>query len=380
MRKTLRLAVVGCSAMVSLAFTAAAFGAYAPNLTVLTEVNLATGDGHTDVAYKQTNNDDPLAHVQILSPAGFSVTLSQAVGAQIGTLDGSVIAGAFGGATVPVAGTIVVGDPSNATLRATAKACTGTETHAAIWLLNVTAAGQSLPAPVPVFVDPVTSGMTSAFASSSVELCLPPPPVAAFQIKLLEATLHVAGVYAPPSAPGHYRWTAVNTPYAANNSVNLLGTVETQAIDSTPIDGSLSVKRLTKTRKVKHKTYTDFFYSYSAKLSGTIMAGGQAAGGANVDIMVGDQKVTTATTDNNGSFTTTLKLAKTTSYHAVYTRTPEALLGASCVPPLPLGPTTMPCGTITDGGFTVTTDDKTVTKPKLTHKRVKHKKKKPHKH
>jgi len=378
MRKTLRLGLLAGSGFAALAFTSVAMAAYSPTLTILNEANAVTGDNHTDVSYKQTATDDPLAHVRILSPAGYTVTLTQAPGTQIGTLDGSVIAGAFGGATVPVAGTIVVGDPSNAQLQATAKQCTGVETHAAIWLLNVTAAGQSLPSPVPLFVDP-TSGMTSAFASASIELCLPPPPVAAFQIKLLEATLHVSGVFAAPGSGSPFRWTAVNTPYAADNSVNLLGTIETQGIDATPVEGSFAAKRITKTRKVKHKAFTDIFYTYSAKLSGTVTAGGQGVGGANVDLMSGATKLTTASTNDSGSFTKTVKLTKTTTYHAVYTTIPAPLVGASCIPPLPLGPGVMPCGTIMGPGLTVVTAEKTVTKPKLTHKRIKHKKKK-HKH
>ena len=62
---------------------------------------------------------------------------------------------------MPVAGTIVAGDTSNATLCATAKQCTGTEGHAAIWLLNVTAAGQSLPLSVPLFIDPTTPPLSA---------------------------------------------------------------------------------------------------------------------------------------------------------------------------------------------------------------------------
>jgi hypothetical protein len=380
MRKALRLALVGGAAAVSLAFASAALGAYAPSLTIVRDVNAGTGDGHTDIAYTETAADDALAKVTILSPAGFSATLTQAAGTQLGTLDGSVIAGALGGITVPVAGTIVVGDPANADLQATAQACTGTKTHAAIWLLNVTAAGQSLPAPVPLFVDPTATPPFSAFASAAIQLCLPPPPLAAFQIKLLSATLHVAGVFAPPATPGDFRWTAVNTPYKSDNSgVNALGTVETQAIDQTPLDATLSAKRKTKTRKVKHKKFTDIFYTYSAQLSGTVTAGGEGAAGANVDIMVGEDKVATATTNDSGKFTTTLKLAKTTTYPAVYTREAQPLLGASCVPPLPLAPgLDMPCGTIMSGGLAATTDDAKVVKPKLKKKRVKNKKKKGH--
>jgi hypothetical protein len=365
---------------VSLAFAASALGAYSPKLQVTHTVNAATGAGTTDVSYIQTDADDPPAHVQILAPIGFSATLTQAVGTQIGTLEGSVVAGAFGGATVPVAGTIVVGDASNATIKATAKACTQVETHAAVWLLNVTAAGQSLPAPVPVFVDPVSTAPLNAFASASIQLCLPAPPDASFQIKLLSATLHVSNVFAPPATPGEFRWTAINTPYKADKSVNLAGTVETQAIDRTPVNATIATKRTTKTRTVKHKTYKDIFYSYTATVSGQVMAGGQPASGVSVDIMSGEDKLTTVTTDNSGNYKATFKLTKTAAYHAVASEPASALTGASCVPPLPLGPGAMPCASVTGSGFTVTTGERTVTKPKLTHKRIKIKPKKKPKH
>jgi hypothetical protein len=378
MRKTLRLGLLAAAAATLLASASSALGAYAPKLAI------TRADEVTDIKFSQTDADDATAKVQILVPAGFTASLTQSPGTQLGTLDGSVIAGAFGGATVPVAGTIIAGDTSNAALRQTAKACTGTETHAAIWLLNVTAAGQSLPNPVPLFVDPLTTPPFSAFASASIQLCLPPPPLAAFQIKLLEASLHMANaanVISPPAAPGAYRWTAVNTPYKADNSVNAAGTVETQGIDASPVDPSFAAKRITKTRRVKHKRYTDIFYSYSVRLSGTVEAGGQAVGGANVDLMAGEQKLDSASTNDSGAFTKTLKLTKTTSYHAVYTKESAALLGTSCVPPLPLAPgINMPCASVTNGGFVATTEEVRVVKPKLTHKRIKHKTKKKPKH
>ena len=373
MRKTLRLGLLAAAAATSLAFASSAFGAYAPKLLI------TTTDEVTAIKFSQTNADDPTAKVQILVPAGFSGNFVQTPGTNIGTLEGSVIAGAFGGATVPVAGTIVAGDPSNATLQQTAKACTGTETHAAIWLLNVTAAGQSLPAPVPLFLDPVAVPPFNAFASASIQLCLPPPPQANFQIKLLEASLLVGNtlnIFGPPSTAGAYRWTAINTPYKADNTANPAGTVETQAIESSPVDTTLTAKRITKTRRVKRKRFTDIFYTYSVRLTGSAQAGGQAAGGTNYELFAGaNDKVAEGTTSNSGAFTKTMKLTKTTAFHAVYTREAAALVGAACVPPLPLGPTTMPCASVTAGGFVSTTQEVRVVKPKLTHKRIKNKKK-----
>ena len=370
MRKTLRLGLLAAAAATSVAFASSAFGAYAPKL-VITQTDEATG-----IKYSQTNADDPLAKVQILVPAGFSGNFAQAPGSNIGSLTGSVVAGAFAGATVPVAGTIVAGDPTNAQLMATAKACTGTETHQAIWLLNVTAAGQSLPAPVPLFLDAVSTPPFNAFASASIQLCLPPPPLASFQIKLLEASLFVGNtlnIFQPPSAAAQYRWTAINTPYNADNSANAAGTVETQGIEASPVTSTFNAKLVTKTRRVKHKRYTDIFYSYSARLTGSVSAAGSTVSGATVDLMSGSTKIGETTTGSNGAFATTLPLKKTTAFHAVFNEAESSVAGGSCVPPLPLGPTTMPCASVTQGGFTETTLEKRVVKPKLTHRRVKNK-------
>src|SRR5215217_5965254 len=220
MRK--RLGVVGAGAVAALAFASVALAAYSPTLTITRHVDAAGGSSTTDIAFAQTDADDPTASVVIYAPVGFTATLNQAPGTQIGTLEGSVVAGALAGATVPVGGTIGVGDPTNATLRAAAKQCTGSETHNAIWLLNVTAAGQSLPAPVPVYVDQISAPPFSTFASASIQLCLPHPSVATLGIKLLSATLHITNALAPPAAPGAYRWTAVNVPYnGGTNSINL---------------------------------------------------------------------------------------------------------------------------------------------------------------
>jgi hypothetical protein len=345
MRKALRLGLLAAVAATSLAFVSAAFGAYAPKLII------NQTDETTAIKFSQTDADDATAKVNILVPAGFSGNFVQPAGTQLGTLEGSVIAGAFGGATVPVAGTIVAGDPTNAQLMATAKACTGTETHQAIWLLNVTAAGQSLPAPVPLFLDAVSTPPFNAFSSASIQLCLPPPPAASFQIKLLEASLIVGNtlnIFSSPSGNNDYRWTAINTPYSGTTA-NPAGTVETQGIESAPVTSTLGAKRVTKTRRVKHKRFTDIFYSYSARVTGT------------------------ATTGSNGAFALTLPLKKTTSYHAVFTEEASPVAGGTCVPPLPLGPATMPCASVTQGGFVETTLEKRVVKPKLTHKRVKNK-------
>jgi hypothetical protein len=371
-----RLSLLTAGVVVLLVFASTALAAYAPKLTVNHTLPAGAITSTTDIGFSQTDADDPTASVVIYSPVGYTVALNQPVGTQIGTLDGSVVAGAFGGATVPVTGTVTVGDRTNTNLTQAAEQCTGRQSHDAIWLLNVTAAGQSLPNPVPVYVDLTTTLPFSAFASASLQLCLPHPSQAAFGIKLLSATLHMTGVFTGPATAGNFAWTAVNVPWKDSTQANLLGTVETQAVDPNPLTATITAKLVTKTRKVKHKTRTDIFYSYSAKIGGQVRQGTAGAAGVSVDIMVGDEKVATATTDQNGSFSKTLKLARTTGYHLVYTLAATALPGAACNPVLPLGGQNMPCANVTSAGFTATTGERTVKKPKLT---VRHIKKKPKK-
>lgn len=371
MRKSIRLGLLAVMGGAALVFAGVALAAYGPTLTVSAGVT-DSGTPTTDIAFFQTNSDDPTARAVILAPLGFTATLSQTPGTQIGTLDGSVFAGDLGGAIVPVDGTVVVGDPTNATLMGAAQQCTGVATHAAIWLLNVSAAGQSLPAPVPVYVDPA-AGLFASFASTSIILCLPHPSLATFKIKVLSATLHISSVFDNPATPGSYRWTAINTPWDPNNpTINPLGTIETQSIDRTPIEASFSAKLLTKTKRVKHGKHVDLLYSYFAKLSGGVLAAGDGASDANVDLFAGTKKIATLTANGAGKFTKTVALTKTTSFHATFSQEPQALPAATCVPPIPAGPAIdLPCGTITQSGFSETTDSKTVKKPKRKKKHIK---------
>jgi hypothetical protein len=377
MRRTLRLTLLAGAGAASLAFASAALGAFSPSLSITRTDNAATGDVNTDVTYAQTQADDPVARVFIYVPPGYSATLNQAAGAQIGTLEGQVFAAEIS-SVVPVNGAIIVGDKTSAPLMAAATACTGTATHDAIWILNVSAAGSTLQ--VPAYVD-VVAGVP--FTSASVAFCLSHPSAVVFKIRLLNATLHIANVFAPPASPASYRWTAVNTPWDPDHpTVNGAATIQTQAFDRAPADGSFSATRSKKVRKVKHKKYTDYFYTYFAKVSGQVTAGGDPAADADATLFVNGTKGPTGTTDASGNFSKTVKLTKTSTFSMQFARASTGLVGATCDPRLPFPGTVtlMPCGAITEGGFNVTTDEQTVTKPKLTHKRVKNKKPKKHGH
>src|SRR5919197_1576467 len=204
MRTRFRFGLLTLAVGAALGLAGAALAAYNPSLVVSMGTNSA-GAPTTDISFRQTDADDPTFVVNIFTPLGISATVNQAPGTQIGTLEGQVIAGALGGILVPVTGTVVTGDPTNATFANSGCAQLMTPLTA-VWLLNVTAAGQSLPAPVPVMVKAVTAPPVSAYASVWVRLCLPHPSMATFQIKLISATLNIVGIYSPPTAVGSFRW------------------------------------------------------------------------------------------------------------------------------------------------------------------------------
>jgi hypothetical protein len=373
MKKTTWLGVIAAVATATLAFATAAFAAYSPTMAVSRHLDVQSGTTTTDLTLSQTDAEDPAAGVVIFAPAGYTATLNQSPGTQIGTVEGSAVL--FGAAATPVTGTLTVGDKSSALLIAAAQKCTGTATHDAIWLMNITAAG--IPAtPIPAYVDVAKAPLTS-YASLSVRLCLKHPSEPP-NVKLLSVTVHLSpGVLAPPATPGAYRWTAVHVPYNPTTPViNVAEAIQTQSIDRTAVSASFAAKRVTKTRRVKTKRGITIFYTYFARLTGQASVGGQAAAGATVDILAGKNKVGTATTNSSGSFATTVKLTKTTAFQAQFTQSAAAVSGATCIPTIPFMGTNLRCGHITQGGFTATSQTVALKKPKLTVRHIKTKKKK----
>ncbi len=79
-------------------------------------------------------------------------------------------------------------------------------THAAIWNLNLSVAGQTLV--LPVYLDP-TSGAATALGAYQMRICLPPwdtpvgSPGRAFEgAQLLDAKFTVTNIFTAPSAGG----------------------------------------------------------------------------------------------------------------------------------------------------------------------------------
>jgi hypothetical protein len=240
MRKATRAAVLGCAGALALAAAGQALAAYSPKLVV------QQASGGTTLRLAIPSTDDPTAKLTFYAPAGTGANLSASAGSTIGTLDAKASAGALGGATLPLTGSVQVraadgtylSSGQQVPIATAATRCTGTATHAAYWVLVLSAAGQSLE--VPLFVDPVPASQPFApLVSFALTVCLPPSDIpeslggAAFGAKVFEANFTVQGVFSAPSS-GDNLWRLLATPYSLGKGTpNAAATVEAQSFVET---------------------------------------------------------------------------------------------------------------------------------------------------
>jgi hypothetical protein len=286
--------VVACT----LGLTGSALASYTPKLVV------SQAGPQTTIHLSIPKADDATLKLTIYAPA--PATLGQAPGTQIGTVTAQVNAKAISpDAILPLTGVVQVADGTAAPLAILATQCTQTTTHAATWLLVLTAAGQTLN--VPAWVDP-TSGAETAFGSGKLQVCLPSPDVpqaaggAAFGAKLLDVKFTVSGIFGASPAP-IATWPSVFVPYLPGGATpNPAGAVLALAIQAQPTF-AFTAKAATKGR---------------ASFSGKISAAGVGASGASVVILEGSKKLAATTTGATGSFSASAKLKKGT--HTVRAR------------------------------------------------------------
>lgn len=353
MRHILRLLVVGCAATASLALAGNAF-AKTPQL-IVKGATTTGASAATTVEVKEQKTDAAPLKISIYVPTGYVANIGQSVNTQIGTVDASLQALAISAdAIITATGTVTVGDATSTPLRTSAAQCTGVATHAAIWLLNVTVAGQALT--VPIYVDP-TTGTEAAFSSSKLVLCLPNPYAeaqppssrAASGAKIIDAKLVLsAGVLTNPSSPGSYVWRSVITPWTVNGATpNVVGTIETQGIVSIPASFSLNAK----VKLVRHKRHGRTTVTNSVLLSGKLLENLRGVSGAKVSFFANGKSAGSARTKAGGAYSRTAGLAKRTTFSAkVSVPTRET----SCVTPLPVTSVPGGCISATMAGYALT--------------------------
>jgi hypothetical protein len=274
----------------------------------------------TTVQVLEDKTDAAPLKITIYVPTGYTASLAQTVGSQIGTVHADLQALQISpDAIIQADGAVLVADPSSGPLKASATQCTGTATHAAVWLLHVTVSGTTLD--VPIYVDP-TSGAATALGVATLQLCLSDPydnagPArAAFGAKIVNAQLKLNdGILSGPGGLWRSTITPWNTTTPAPDAAH---TVEAQSIVSSDA-GSVSLKAA-KAGKGK------------AKLSGKVTQGGSGVSGATVTLTAGGKKVATLTTSASGAFSKTVAIKKATKFQAKATL-PQR--DTSCVSPLP---------------------------------------------
>ena len=246
MRKSIRFGLLALVSLAALAFAGSALAT--PSLLIVNPDGKLSGNGPTTVRYVQPDSDAPLAKLTIYVPLGYTGSLAHGIGDKIGKVTATIKATALGGAIVPVAGDVVNDDPTKYTAPP-ANACVP-GLHEAVWLLNLSAAGQTLQ--VPVYADTIPAvSPESAFAAFKIQVCLPPPQTAQLGAQLLDATFSVTSTYVNPGTKGSFIWRGIVTPYTFGGvTPNAAGTVETQSIVTLPVSLTLAGKYDAKTRVV----------------------------------------------------------------------------------------------------------------------------------
>lgn len=315
MRKTFRLGLLASGCACALAFAAPALASFSPKLFV-------THAAGVTIKVQVANTDDPTAKVTIYAPTGYQLKDPPPVGSSLGMITATASAADLGGAILPLTGDLIAADPAQF-VGAPNNTCVPGQ-HAQVWILNLTAAGQTLQ--IPMYVDP-TSGAAAAFASFTIVTCLPPPDVpagtpgrATFGAKLLSAEFGTTAV--TPAAAGGV-WHSIWTPWTPQKGqVNVAGTVEAQAKAGGSPTLSLSAKKVAKGKA-----------RLTAKLS-------PATAGASVVFTVAGRKVG-AKTSAAGTASVTVAVKKATTASATATAAAVDLGSAGCSTTVPGSP--FPC-------------------------------------
>jgi hypothetical protein len=310
MRRSLRAALLGTAVVATLALAGSALAANTGTVAVW-HTPMALGSVQsTTVHFNVPQTTDPVAAVNIYVPSGYRVNASQTVGSNIGNVDATAFS-YDNQLTLPLSGTVTVDDPSK---HATDSAqCTGVAQSAAVWILNLSVAGNTIA--LPVYVNP-TAGPEAALGAYKLTVCLAPWDIpesqggAAQGAQVLDVLFTVNGIFTTPTGAGVSKWEELVTPYTPGKGTpNPAGTFEARAFVPLPIALTIKASYVKKTN--------------TWKLSGKATEGGQAVAGLTVRIArglsQGSVSIKSSTkTDASGNWKTAGHLSpKKTTYFRV---------------------------------------------------------------
>jgi len=325
MRTSVRTALVAVAIVASFAVASTALAANVATIAV------SSSGTATTIHINVPQATDPIAAITIYVPTGYTANLGAAPNTSIGSVNATAN-GHDVGLTLPLTGSVTTDDPA----KHTADPCSP-GTHAAVWNLNLSVAGQSIV--LPLYVDP-TAGAATGLGAYQMLICLPPwdvpvgTPNRSFDgAQLLDAQFTVKGIFTLPTAPGLLAWHTLFTPYTPGaGTPNLVGTFEARALVGTP---SLSLKAAKKNGR-----YT---------VSGTLSEGGAPVSGASVAVQRGASatklaKAGSATTSTSGAWSSSGKLTgkKPVYFKATATVKERDATAQGCATALP--PTVAPGG------------------------------------
>ena len=327
MKSIYKLAVLAVAGIAGLTLAGNAFA------TQKLEVSQTASPAAVTIKVSQAQTDPQPARITIYVPAGYTLNTTQTAGSTIGRTTGEVFARDLN-IPLPLEGDVVVDNPANHLTDVCAPG-----PHAAVWILRLSVAGQTIA--LPVYVDP-TSGPEAALGSAKLVTCLGPADVpagtpgrAANGAQLLNASFTVNGVLTPPTGP--VRWIAFTTPYGnRTGQPNIAGTVETRSFVG---PGAVTLTWKVTSKKKKQVT-----------LSGRVSQSGIAVA-AKVSLLVNGKARASASSNNaTGRYSKIVKgKGRRSTFQARVTVGARDITTEGCTTPTQTG---VACVSATAGGFT----------------------------
>jgi hypothetical protein len=334
--RSIRFVLLLSACALALAFGGNALAAYNPSLLVAGTSHSTGSGGPVVIGVGQDQADDATAALNIYSPLGYGVTLTQAPGTRIGDLEGFVKVGSLGGARAPISGTVTARDPA----AYVSNPCVPGR-HQAVWTIDTSLAGTALS--IPIYVDAVTAGPEAAFASARMRVCLaspyiPPPQGAASGASLIVAAFSVAGVFSNPNTRGTYAWNALFVPYQPGTSTpNPTNAAQSTSYTRLPVQLAVTAKKMKRGKR-----------SF-ARVTACLSEAGQAVRGVRVNILAGRSARRTARvafgrTNSRGCLVRTIRLRNRVTFIRASTSVPERDVTSSpgCTPALSAAPGQLP--------------------------------------
>jgi hypothetical protein len=332
MKALFRLVTVSAVGVAALAF--------AGNALATQRLSVTQSATSLTIKVSQDASDQQPAKIQIYAPAGYTLNTTAAPGATIGTTTGVVIAQDQANIDLPLTGDVIVADPAQHT-----KDLCSPGNNQAVWILQLSVAGQTIN--LPVYVNP-TASVEAGLGAAKLSVCLSPadtpqgsPGRSPFGAQLKSATFTVNNVFTPPA--GGVRWESLWTPYSVGNGVpNAAGTVEARAFVG-PGAITLAGRVTSKPKRV-------------VALTGKVTASGVGIAGAAVNLLLNGKARYKAKTTASGAYSFRLQKKKgskvtTTTFQSKVSVAERDVTATGCatpaVPPIP-------CVSATQGAFTAT--------------------------